>query len=103
MSMETDPEMLEMLERRPEAESATRVRGHIAYMHDEMWFYDDNGRRVDSELRHCTLCGRKPVWCEYCNDDHDACLGHVPGKMDACCGHGHSEYKYALTRYDLAT
>ena len=34
----------------------------------------------------CAKCGKLPT-----KDDHDACLGTLPGVIDACCGHGVTE------------
>jgi hypothetical protein len=31
----------------------------------------------------CPKCHRKRSW-----RGHDACLGHLPGVVSACCGHG---------------
>lgn len=61
-------------------------RGH-AMTYDEVndiWRYDDTHQPVpDNPSRtcgHCLLPNRP--------DGHDACLGHVSGAMNACCGHG---------------
>ncbi len=34
----------------------------------------------------CVKCGKLPT-----KEDHDACLGTLPGVIDACCGHGVTE------------
>lgn len=31
----------------------------------------------------CPKCGRKPT-----PEGYDPCLGHIPGAVAACCGHG---------------
>jgi hypothetical protein len=36
-----------------------------------------------AEDRDCAACGLPPTW-----EGYDACIGHVPGAVDACCGHG---------------
>jgi hypothetical protein len=34
----------------------------------------------------CVKCGKLPT-----EEGHDACLGTLPGVVDACCGHGVKE------------
>jgi hypothetical protein len=34
----------------------------------------------------CVKCGQMPT-----KEGHDACLGTLPGVIDACCGHGVKE------------
>lgn len=34
----------------------------------------------------CVKCGKLPT-----KENHDACLGTLPGVVDACCGHGVTE------------
>jgi hypothetical protein len=34
----------------------------------------------------CVKCGKLPT-----DEGHDACLGTLPGVIDACCGHGVTE------------
>jgi hypothetical protein len=34
----------------------------------------------------CVKCGKLPS-----KENHDACLGTLPGVIDACCGHGVTE------------
>jgi hypothetical protein len=34
----------------------------------------------------CVKCGKLPT-----KEGHDACLGNLPGVIDACCGHGVKE------------
>lgn len=44
------------------------------------WLYDDN--EVSTNIRRpCPKCG-------YISEKEDACLGHLPGVRNACCGHG---------------
>ena len=50
----------------------------------EVWRYSDTGRPVpENPHRHCGECNLPNR-----EDEHDACLGHLPGVMNACCGHG---------------
>lgn len=37
----------------------------------------------------CSMCGHPPT-----AEDHDACLGTLPGVMNACCGHGVTQDAY---------
>lgn len=61
-------------------------RGHsISELTPEVWVYDDTQEKVsDNKDRPCGYCN-KPNHTA----DHDACLGELPGVMNACCGHGH--------------
>ncbi len=60
----------------------TYVRGHPA-----IWVYEDNREEVDHWDRPCARCGRSPIEAEG-QAGYDACLGHIPGAVSACCGHG---------------
>lgn len=62
-------------------------RGHPIHC---VWYYSDTNRPVSSFPNR--VCG-------YCNlpnrvDEHDACLGELPGVMNACCGHGAEREAY---------
>ena len=46
----------------------------------------DNGLNPSEHIRECTKCGKLPT-----KEGHDACLGTLPGVVDACCGHGIKE------------
>ena len=55
-----------------------------------VWVYSDTGQRVaENPERPCGHCGlpNRP-------DGHDACLGELPGVMNACCGHGDQRDAY---------
>lgn len=58
-------------------------RGH-KYHYDgkKTEVYADTGESTDTE-RPCKRCGQMPT-----PDGHDACIGHLPGVIGACCGHG---------------
>ncbi len=62
------------------------LRGHkVEYVNNE-WIYFDNKQPtvLTHKNRNCAKCGKKETI-----DDHDACLGLLPGGiMNACCGHG---------------
>lgn len=65
------------------------ARGHRIKYIDNKWVYEDNGEEVN-DRRPCSNCGRPPTKLE----GHDACIGHVEGCTDACCGHGGSDRRY---------
>lgn len=58
-------------------------RGHTIEAPDVAWVYSDTGKPVAGSKRECGRCHRPPT-----AGDHDACLGELPGVMNACCGHG---------------
>lgn len=66
------------------ASDGDRWRGHPIAETDDGWVYTDTGAPVaaepDRRCGHCGLPNRA--------DGHDACLGEIPGVMNACCGHG---------------
>ncbi len=68
-------------------------RGHlITYSEDgEHWIFEDTGEPVHETYigRSCGNCGKHPTV-----EGHDACLGTLPGVMNACCGHGNVEEAY---------
>ncbi len=61
-------------------------RGHLTVETSDGWVYADTRELVsknrDRPCGHCGLPNRA--------DGHDACLGEIPGAMNACCGHGNS-------------
>ena len=59
-------------------------RGHKIYFDHQMkeWKYLDDNTSTSVE-RPCKRCGKMPT-----KDGGDACLGHIPGAISACCGHG---------------
>jgi hypothetical protein len=59
-------------------------RGHKIHCVNDVWFYSDNNKKVsDDTERQCGHCEAKQT-----KEGHDACLGELPGLMNACCGHG---------------
>lgn len=59
-------------------------RGHAIEERGGKWVYADTGTAVAEEpARPCGSCGLPNR-----TDGHDACLGELPGVMNACCGHG---------------
>lgn len=69
----------------------TKLRGHKIKLVNGDWVYCDTGLPTQ-DTHHLRPCG-------YCNkyntaEDHDACLGTLPGVMNACCGHGEEQEAY---------
>ena len=62
-------------------------RGHKCYYDGLNWRYEDTGKLLE-EHRPCKHCGKRPV------NGEDACLGHIPGAIAACCGHGIRSRRY---------
>lgn len=62
--------------------SATgQMRGHPVTWDGDHWRYED-GVIADGS-RPCVKCGEPPT-----PEGYDACIGHVPGAVSVCCGHG---------------
>lgn len=61
------------------------MRGHPIIFHNELWVYEDTLEPVHETWkdRACGYCGKDST-----KEGHDACLGTLPGVMNACCGHG---------------
>lgn len=67
----------------------TTLRGHPIAFHGA-WQYCDTGEPT---------AGNRRSWCGHCGlsdtpEEHDGCLGALPGVMNACCGHGDEEEAY---------
>ena len=60
-------------------------RGHRIKFVNNTWVFYDSGESVEKTWkdRPCGYCNNMPT-----KDDHDHCLGTLPGIMNACCGHG---------------
>lgn len=67
------------------------LRGHPMEFVDNEWVYSDTHEStVDTwEERPCGHCGLHNT-----PEDHDGCLGTLPGVMNACCGHGNINDAY---------
>ena len=63
---------------------STYIRGNKIKMEyaNGTWCYPDGGE-VRSHDIPCARCGKLAT-----PEDHDACLGYIPGVRAACCGHG---------------
>lgn len=55
------------------------------YFDGVLWRYKDNGAPTATTWRGraCGHCGEFST-----AEDHDHCLGDLPGVINACCGHG---------------
>lgn len=63
----------------------SRLRGrNIEFVNNE-WIYSDTKELTSATFkdRPCGYCGNHNT-----HEDHDSCLGTLPGLMNACCGHG---------------
>lgn len=65
--------------------SKSYFRGHSIELRGSEYVFSDTGDVVRDtwESRPCRYCKRFNTV-----EDHDACLGTLPGVMNACCGHG---------------
>ena len=70
---------------------ASSWRGHAIIAVGDHWEYEDNGVSVIKDPRRA--CGKCSMPSTTGCDD-DPCLGHLPGVMNACCGHGKREDSY---------
>lgn len=63
----------------------SQLKGHpIIFINNEWLYIDTKQPTVDTwKERPCFKCGRQNT-----QKGHDACLGTLPGIMNACCGHG---------------
>lgn len=66
-------------------------RGHKIEFVNDKWIYSDTKEDVSDTYisRGCGKCGNFED-----KNGHDACLGELPGLMNACCGHGVSKDAY---------
>ena len=66
------------------------LRGHpIEYVGGEWRYVDDGTPTVGSDRSCCGKCGQHRT-----PEGHDACVGTIPGAMNACCGHGQDNEAY---------
>ncbi|MEQ8353815.1 MAG: hypothetical protein RH862_20220 [Leptospiraceae bacterium] len=61
------------------------LRGHPIYWDGEQYRYLDNDALTTNEWqsRPCGFCGLNRT-----AEGFDGCIGHIPGAINACCGHG---------------
>ena len=68
-------------------------RGHAMFcdVHGQ-WRYTDTEQLVSEHVeRDCAQCGQASTI-----EGHDACLGELPGVVNACCGHGDEWKAYVV-------
>lgn len=64
-------------------EKRSRINGIEIVLSHGKWCWADNLEPIGNTRRPCPHCGKLPT-----RDGEDGCLGHLPGVMHACCGHG---------------
>lgn len=66
-------------------------RGCKIHKEDGEWLFSDTNDPVSQtwETHPCGYCNRANT-----PEGIDGCLGHLPGVMNACCGHGESRLAY---------
>jgi hypothetical protein len=71
--------------------SMSKFKGHEIYNQDGCWYFVDTNEPALTtwRMRPCGHCNM-----EYTPDGHDGCIGHLPGVINACCGHGKSAKAY---------
>lgn len=92
MRLETPAEV-----RRREAMPLDRYRGHVIVKNERgQGVYKDDGILVSADKdRACGHCGKSNT-----PEGHDACLGTIPGAINACCGHGSPREAYVQFEID---
>lgn len=60
----------------------THFRGHLVFYDGREWRFVSNDELANEDVP-CAKCGEPPT-----PEGYDACLGHIPGALSACCGHG---------------
>lgn len=60
----------------------SKFRGHNIETKNGIWVYSDTLKPI-TDKRLCSYCSKMPL-----ENDHDNCLGNLPGTTNACCGHG---------------
>ena len=68
----------------------SKYRGHKIKVKKEVWLFNDTNVPVKDDINiSCGFCGQPKT-----KEGHDACLGTLPGLMNACCGHGNIKAAY---------
>lgn len=69
---------------------SSKYKGHEIIEKEGVWIFKDSGKLVSENVWcKCKHCGKDPT-----KEDHDGCLGTLPGLMNACCGHGEENEAY---------
>lgn len=68
------------------------LRGYVILFVNERWVFADTGEDTveTRQNRPCGHCGEGNT-----PEGFDACIGELPGLMNACCGHGQLRDAYA--------
>ncbi len=67
----------------------SKWRGHVIVFEGGEYRFEDTDAPTAGSDRPCGHCG------DHCTEEgHDACLGTLPGVMNACCGHGEVPMAY---------
>jgi hypothetical protein len=66
----------------------SHFRGYEIELLEGQWIFSDTKKSVADtwQNRPCGHCGKHNT-----PEGHDACLGTLPGVINACCGHGHDK------------
>ena len=69
----------------------SKLRGHdIEFVNGKCIYSDTKEPTANNwQDRPCGRCGK-----HFTKEGHDACLGTLPGVMNACCGHGDNRDAY---------
>ena len=70
--------------------STSKMNGNLIYYDEaaEIFRYASDDEPINwNNHRPCPKCGKRPL-----DTSEDACLGHLPGVVQACCGHGGEGY-----------
>jgi len=83
-------------------------RGHETEIRDDgkeyfcdtgkLWAWEKGALGPYTPRRPCGHCGKHDT-----PEGHDACLGTLPGVINACCGHGNMENGDPYVRFDDGT
>lgn len=94
MRLETPAEV-----RHREAGPFDRYRGHVIVENERgRWVYEEDGALVSGDPdRACGHCGKPNT-----PEGYDACLGALPGVINACCGHGSPGEAYVQLSTELS-
>ncbi len=65
------------------------LRGHLIIYTNGEWVYFDTRKPTVGNPRPCGKCGQEST-----PEGNDACLGSIPGVVNACCGHGDNSSAY---------
>ena len=80
-------------------DKCSSFRGYKIHKEGEEWLFSDIAEPVSQTWK------RRP--CGHCKlpntpEGHDGCIGHLPGVMNACCGHDELKSTYILFAIGLS-